>query len=84
MESWPLGARTLDCLETPWMGLSADAAVAQNKLPSELGKTPATLAFRVTIRACTARAPKPNAPTRMPAAKLAIWEDFMGVDFSWG
>ena len=51
MESLPPGARTLDSRGTPLIGLRADAVETQNKLPSELGKTPPMAAFNVTILA---------------------------------
>jgi len=51
MESRPSDARTLDSRDAPLIDLMADAVETQNKLPSELGKTPPMAEFNVTILA---------------------------------
>ena len=47
----PPGAVTLVSRATPLIGRKTLAAVTQNRLPSELGKTPAIEAFKVVILA---------------------------------
>ena len=68
----PPGAVTLVSRATPLMGRKTLAALTQNRLPSELGKTPAIEPFKVVILAWAMTPPKIRPPAMKPAAKVAM------------
>ena len=69
----PLALTVVDRI-TPTIARTLEVSVAQNRLPSELGRTPAMLAFSVMMRAWARTPPSAMPPAMNPATNTAMGE----------